>query len=97
MDFETRMRKIIKDLVGPLVDRQQEDRESLLVIKKTDAKTEERLVALETIVFKDANISTMVDDLRLRIEEGEALIRKEVSEVRDSADNRFAAQAERLY
>ena len=97
MDFETRMRKIIKDLVGPLVDRQQEDRESLLVIKKTDAKTEERLVALETIVFKDANISTMVDDLRLRIEEGEALIRKEVSEVRDSADNRFAAQGERLY
>jgi hypothetical protein len=96
MDFETRMRKVIKDLVGPLLDRQQEDRESLLVIKKTDAKTEERLVALETIVFKDANISTMVDDLRLRIEEGEALIRKEVSEVRDSSDNRFAAQSERL-
>ena len=39
MDFETRMRKIIKDLVGPLVDRQQEDRESILIIKKSDVKT----------------------------------------------------------
>ena len=96
MDFETRMRKIIKDLVGPLVDRQQEDRESILIIKKSDVKTEDRLIALETIVFKDANISTMVDDLRLRIEEGEALIRKEVSEVRDTSDNRFKAQGDRL-
>lgn len=97
MDFETRMRRIIKDLVSPVVDRVQEDRENILVIKKTDAKTEERLIALETIVFKDATISTMIDDLRLRIEEGEAGIRKEVSEVRDSTDNRFKQVNEKLF
>ena len=32
MDFETRMRKVIKELLSPVLDRAQEDRELLLKI-----------------------------------------------------------------
>jgi hypothetical protein len=36
------------------------------------------------VVFRDTTVSTMVDDLRFRIEEGEASIRREIAEVRDT-------------
>jgi hypothetical protein len=47
------MRKIIKDLVAPVVERVQEDREQMLVLRKSTGKSEERLQALELVVFKD--------------------------------------------
>ena len=38
-------------------------------------------------MFKDASLATLIDDLRLRIEEGEAMVRKEIAEVADKAEN----------
>jgi hypothetical protein len=97
LDFETRMRKIIKDLVAPVVERVQEDREQMLVLRRNNAKIEERVTNLEVIVFKDQTLSNLIDDLKLRIEEGEALIRKEVAEVRDTATNRLDEQQDQLF
>lgn len=91
------MRKIIKELVQPVVERVQEDREQMLVLKKTNAKNDERLVNLEVIVFKDQTLSNLIDDLKLRIEEGEALIRREVAEVRDTATNTFAEHKDQMF
>lgn len=97
LDFETRMRKIIKDLVAPVIERVQEDRETMLILNKSNTKQDERLQALELIVFKDQTLSNLIDDLKMRIEEGEALIRKEVAEVRDSADNRFSDHKDQMF
>ena len=91
------MRKIIKDLVAPVVERVQQDREQMLGLTKENAKQEERIKAIETIMFKDSNISTLIDDLKLRIEQGEATIRKEVAEVRDTTENRFQTIKEDIY
>lgn len=76
LDFETRMRRVISDLVGPMLIRQQADSEVVLQITKDKVKIDERLNALELIVFKDESVATLIDDLRLRIEEGEAETRK---------------------
>jgi hypothetical protein len=76
LDFETRMRRVIGDLVGPMLIRQQADSEVVLQITKDKVKIDERLNALELIVFKDESVATLIDDLRLRIEEGEAETRK---------------------
>ena len=97
LDFETRMRKIIKELVAPVVDRVQEDREAMLLFKREAARHEERLVALETIVFRDQEVSTLIDDLKLRIEEGEATVRKEVAALADLSTNRFAESKEQVF
>lgn len=97
LDFETRMRKIIKELVAPVVDRVQEDREAMLLFKREAGRHEERLVALETIVFRDQEVSTLIDDLKLRIEEGEATVRKEVAALADLSTNRFAESKEQVF
>jgi hypothetical protein len=47
--------------------------------QKKKTKDEERIRQLEVVVFKDASLATLIDDLRLRIEEGEAMVRKEIA------------------
>ncbi len=89
MDFETRMRKLIAQLLTPVLDQQQTDAETVLTTRRDMDKHDERLKALELIVFKDASVATLIDDMRLRIEEGEAAVRKEIAEVRDKGENRY--------
>ncbi len=52
MDFETRMRKVIKDFVTPVIERAQEDRKYINKLEKKRQKHEKRMVILETSVFK---------------------------------------------
>ena len=61
MEFETRMRKNIKDLVAPVVERAQEDRGMLLKLRtaKKDYKT--RIHALENAVFKTKDSKTIFE------------------------------------
>jgi hypothetical protein len=49
------------------------------------------------VVFKDATVSTFLDEIKLRIEEGEARIRREVAEVADQAENRYTMMKEQVY
>lgn len=81
------MRKLITTLLQPVVAQQTADAEAVAQVNKHREKDEERIRALELIVFKDASVATLIDDLRLRIEEGEAMVRKEVAEVADRAEN----------
>lgn len=97
LDFETRMRRVISDLVGPMLIRQQADSEVVVQITKDKVKIDERLNALELIVFKDESVATLIDDLRLRIEQGEAETRKQIAVVRDRADNKFDEINEKIF
>ena len=87
MDFETRMRKLITTLLQPVVAQQTADAEAVSASNRQRSKDEERIRQLEVVVFKDASLATLIDDLRLRIEEGEAMVRKEIAEVADKAEN----------
>ena len=49
------------------------------------------------VVFKDASLATLIDDLRLRIEEGEAMVRKEIAQVADKAENWTKAAQEKIF
>jgi len=60
-----------------------------MAAKKDMEKCEERLRSLELIVVKDESVATLIDDMRLRIETGEANVRKEVAEVRDMCENKY--------
>ena len=58
---------------------------------------EERLKALELVVFKDESLATLIDDMRLRIETGEANVRKEIAEVRDYVENKYEDTKQQLF
>jgi hypothetical protein len=97
MDFETRMRKIIGQLLTPVMEQQQEDAETVMAAKKELEKSEERLRALEMVVFKDESLATLIDDMRFRIETGEANVRKEIAEVRDICENRYQDTKQQIF
>lgn len=80
-----------------MLDQQQTDAESVFTTRRDMEKHDERLKALELIVFKDASVATLIDDMRLRIEEGEAAVRKEIAEVRDSGENRYEDMKQQLF
>lgn len=95
--FETRMRQMVLELVAPTAQKVQDDSVAMLAVQKTEETTQDRLGALELVVFRDTTASTMVDDLRLRIEEGEAALRREIAGVRDGAANGFSAVREQVF
>jgi hypothetical protein len=97
MDFETRMRKMIGQLLTPVMEQQQEDAETVMAAKKELEKSEERLRALELVVFKDESLATLIDDMRFRIETGEANVRKEIAEVRDICENRYEDTKQQIF
>jgi len=55
------------------------------------------LKALELVVFKDESLATLIDDMRLRIETGEANVRKEIAEVRDYVENKYEDTKQQLF
>ena len=97
MDFETRMRKLITTLLQPVVAQQTSDSEALSASNRQRGQDVERIRQLEVVVFKDASLATLIDDLRLRIEEGEAMVRKEIAQVADKAENWTKAAQEKIF
>ena len=49
------------------------------------------------VVFKDASVATVFDELKARIEEGEALIRREVQAVSDLVTNQSKALRDEMF
>lgn len=80
---------MIGQLLSPVLEQQQADSEVVMAQRKDMDRSEERLKALELVVFKDESLATLIDDMRLRIETGEANVRKEIAEVRDFVENKY--------
>ena len=56
LNFETKMRNIVRDLLTPVIDMSQRDREGMLILEGTSDSQTERLELLEEAVFnKSAN------------------------------------------
>lgn len=67
-------------------------------MRKSTEAVEERVKAIEGLVFKDsASVSTVMDDMRERIEKGEASLMKVITEVSDKNDNRQKAFEEKIF
>jgi len=73
------------------------DAEAVSAAGKQREKDEQRIRQLEVVVFKDASVATLIDDLRMRIEEGEAMVRKEIAGVADQVVNTHKDVKETVY
>ena len=56
-----------------------------------------RIGNVEMILFKDDNVGNLIEGLRLRIEEGETAIRKELSTTKDENENKVKEIEERMF
>lgn len=68
LDFETRMRRVIKDLMHPMVEKVQDMLQTNNLMQRDTLKHSERLLAIELIVLKDQDVNSIIDDLKTRIE-----------------------------
>lgn len=91
------MRKLIKDILTPVIQQQTTDMDANQQLRKSNEAVEERVKAIEGMVFKDASVSTVLDDMRERIEAGEASLMKVIAEVSDKNDNRQKAFEEKIF
>lgn len=51
ISFETKVRTLMRELIEPVLNKGQKDREMILMLERVDADFEERLGLLETSVF----------------------------------------------
>ena len=69
MEFETRMRQLMRELLEPVIYKGKVDREMIFKLEKTDADVEKRIDLLEQAVYnKNAETgTTMFDDMEEKL------------------------------
>ncbi|CDW77434.1 UNKNOWN [Stylonychia lemnae] len=70
-DFETRMRKLVYELLQPTVQRSHEDREILYNSKKSLMNHQQRLEEIEYSLFKSTEKTTVFDQIYMKMAEME--------------------------
>eukprot|EP00347_Sterkiella_histriomuscorum_P019130 403342832 len=97
MDFETRMRKIIKDLVSPVIDRAQEDRQQILELKSDKNKLQEKVTTLENSIFKSRETNTIFDDFDQKFVEFEVSCQKQIEKIRTQMVSNFNTIQDKIF
>ena len=71
------MRKVVADLVNPVLERAMEDRQKLLILDKATAKVLSRVDALETAVFKEKS-ATLLDEISDMLRDTQTAVQKQI-------------------
>ena len=91
LNFETRMRQVIRRLVEPVVDMSQKDREGMIILESNYNTQIERINNLEEAVF---NISahgeeTLFEKMAKKIKKNEIYMKKKIKEIRDEQEHKY--------
>ena len=89
INFETKVRQIIRDLLDPVHVKGVKDRELIFNLDRIDKKLEERIDLLEMAVYKKEPETgrTKFDELEDRIIEAEIKLRNQREDLQDQIDN----------
>eukprot|EP00359_Climacostomum_virens_P000882 CAMPEP_0204896932 /NCGR_PEP_ID=MMETSP1397-20131031/452_1 /ASSEMBLY_ACC=CAM_ASM_000891 /TAXON_ID=49980 /ORGANISM="Climacostomum Climacostomum virens, Strain Stock W-24" /LENGTH=675 /DNA_ID=CAMNT_0052064619 /DNA_START=1209 /DNA_END=3236 /DNA_ORIENTATION=+ len=95
-NFETRMRRIVTELLGPTVQRVSENREATTKLQSKMRNAETRIEELDNVIHKRSKV-TYIDELNARMDKlesdrqlGETKLRQETANVEQKCDdNRF--------
>ena len=65
MNFETKIRTLMRELIEPVLNKGQKDREMIMILQRTDDDFESRLNLIEQAVFEKQIINqrTKFDDI----------------------------------
>ena len=78
-DLETRMRKLVFELLEPTINRSQEDKEQISLAKKSLIQHNKRLEELEICLFKSNEKKTIFEEIYKKIAENEVERKHELS------------------
>lgn len=81
MDFETRMRKVIKDLVAPVIDRAQEDRTNIFKLKNNKKLFKQQINVLEKTIFKSKETNTLFDEFDSKFILFEVSVQRDIEKI----------------
>lgn len=83
-DLETRMRELLHTILEPILNKAREDRESSQNLKNYCKSLESRVKSLETSVFGDQNMETIIENIYKRCGEIEGNRKKDVVDLEQS-------------
>ncbi len=85
MEFETKMRIIIQQIIAPVVEASLRNRENALLIQESNKDLNKRTVLLEKATFQTGKYKkpTLIETMLTRIETMEQQTRDVIQEMRD--------------
>lgn len=85
LNFETRMRGIVRDLLEPVIEISQADREGMLVLEQNFNGQDDRLAKLEEAIFNIAinDEETLFEKMAKKIKQHEIYMKTEIKDIKN--------------
>ena len=91
LNFETRMRGVVRTLVEPVVEISQKDREGMLILEENFNGHDDRLAKLEEAIFNVAanGEETLFEKMAKKIKQHEIYLKTELSGISSRQDAKY--------
>ena len=85
LNFETRMRGVVRNLLEPVVEMSQKDREGMLILEDNFNGHDDRLAKIEEAIFNVAlnGEETLFEKMAKKIKQHEIYMKTEIEYVRN--------------
>ena len=85
LNFETRMRAIVNDMLTPVVHISMKDREGMMILEQNWNGHDDRLAKIEEAIFNVAvgGEETLFDKMAQRIKAHEIYMKKEIEKIQE--------------
>lgn len=91
LNFETRMRGVIRTLLEPVVEISQKDREGMLILEENFNGHDDRLAKVEEAIFNVAvnGEETLFEKMAKKIKQHEVFMKTEIKAITDRQDEKY--------
>jgi len=91
LNFETKMRGVVRTLLEPVVEMSQKDREGMLVLEDHFNGHDDRLAKLEEAIFNVAvnGEETLFEKMAKKIKQHEIYMKTEIERIRNRQEERY--------
>lgn len=91
LNFETRMRGLVRGLMEPVVDMSQKDREGMLIIEENFNGHDDRLAKLEQAIFNVAlnGEETLFEKMAKKIKNHETFVKQQIKSICDRQEEKY--------
>ena len=91
LNFETRMRGVVRTLLEPVVDMSQKDREGMIILEDNFNGHDDRLAKLEEAIFNVAlnGEDTLFEKMARKIKQHEIYMKTEIEKVANRQEEKY--------
>ena len=91
LNFETKIRGVVRGLIEPIVDMSQKDREGMLILEDNFNGHDDRLAKLEEAIFNVAlnGEETLFEKMAKKIKQHEIYMKTEIENVKNRQEEKY--------